>query len=697
MAKLIKLLLALAGGVLVLVLIAVIAVAVLFDPNDYRDEISAKLSEATGRTVTLDGELTLGYFPWLSIQTDGITMSSAPGFGDEPMVRVGSASASVRILPLLGGNVEAGMVTVKDMALRLAVARSGKTSWQDLLETETQSDTAVEDSSASGDMNLSIAGVLIDNASVEYIDEQGGSRYLLSEFGLQVDAVDLAKPIPLKGGFKFLSESDEASGEVGFDLTMLLSEPNANGDRAISLRNVVFDGDVKTPALKSIQSVSLESSLLTYDTGANRMSLEDAKMAMLDVAMSMTLDGTIEPLSLSGPLNIDGFSPRDLMGVLDVETPETTDPDVLANAAMSGQLKLTDTSAELALDSLQIDSTTLSGELSIVDFAKAAVRFDLVGDNINLDGYLPPADESVADDAGDNLAETALPVDLIQGLDARGKFRMKQVVFGDLPFDNIELGLRVAGNKARLNPITATVLDGKYAGDVTIDATTAVPRLSLNETVSGLNLGTLAKLLWEKDNIEGTFEGAFKLSGRGVMLSEIRQSLDGDVRFALTDGALAGTDLWYQIRRARALFKQEPAPAAPSPARTEFSAMTGTAVVKNGVATNNDFIAELPFLRLTGAGQVDLGDSSVDYAMNARVLERPEFLTGASEAELDEYTEAVIPLKITGPMTAPSVKPDFAGLAQAAAQKKIDEEEARLRDRLKDKEDELKKRLKDLF
>ena len=94
------------------------------------------------------------------------------------------------------------------------------------------------------------------------------------------------------------------------------------------------------------------------------------------------------------------------------------------------------------------------------------------------------------------------------------------------------------------------------------------------------------------------------------------------------------------------------------------------------------------------------------------MLERPEFLAGATAAELDEYTEAVIPLRITGPLASPTVKPDFAGVVRNVIEDKIESEKDRLRRRLLerlggdkegedeeplDPEEELKKRLKDIF
>lgn len=99
---------------------------------------------------------------------------------------------------------------------------------------------------------------------------------------------------------------------------------------------------------------------------------------------------------------------------------------------------------------------------------------------------------------------------------------------------------------------------------------------------------------------------------------------------------------------------------------------------------NNDFRAIIPFMQLTGKGQVNLATATLDYGVNARVLERPDFVDVPAE-ELDEYTEAVIPVRITGPLASPTIKPDIDALVRAEAKKVIDEKKDEVRDRLLDK------------
>jgi AsmA protein len=246
----------------------------------------------------------------------------------------------------------------------------------------------------------------------------------------------------------------------------------------------------------------------------------------------------------------------------------------------------------------------------------------------------------------------------------------------------MRLGLNSAGGKLRLHPISASLFDGTYGGDVRIDASTDTPSISVNEKIAGVSLTPLARSLFEQDNISGTINGSFVLSGRGRDLAAIRRDLDGNMAFELADGAWEGTDVWYQLRAARALFKKEPPPERRNPPRTEFSSVIASGTVTDGVFRNDDLLAELPFLQLTGNGTVNLVEATVDYGLQARVLERPEFASGATEAELKDFTEAVIPLRITGDLSSPSIRPDIDGMLRAEVKKVVEAKKDELRDRV---------------
>ena len=189
--------------------------------------------------------------------------------------------------------------------------------------------------------------------------------------------------------------------------------------------------------------------------------------------------------------------------------------------------------------------------------------------------------------------------------------------------------------------------------------------------------------MFEQENITGSMNGNFTLTGRGNDLDKLQRSLAGNMSFELKDGTYEGMDVWYELRRARALLKEETPPEPVLPAKTRFSSVTATGVVTAGVMRNDDFVADLPFMQLTGKGNVDIPEGTVDYNLSARVYKKPEALEGATQEEIDDFTKTVIPMKITGTLTSPKVRPDVEELLRQRVEEEI--------------EDKLKDKLKDLF
>ena len=123
----------LVAGALVLLLVAVmIGVSILFDPNDYKNQITMAVDDATGRTLTLEGDLSLNLFPRLSIGLGAAEFSNAEGFGDAPFARFESAELRIGLLPLLSRRLEIDRARLSGLRLNLARDARGRTNWDDL-------------------------------------------------------------------------------------------------------------------------------------------------------------------------------------------------------------------------------------------------------------------------------------------------------------------------------------------------------------------------------------------------------------------------------------------------------------------------------------------------------------------------------------------------------------------------------------
>ena len=711
MSRAIKILGILVAAAVAVAIFAAIVFVLVFDPNDYKDKISQGVKEATGRELVIEGDLSLSLFPWLAIEIGRTELGNAPGFDDTPFAGFDSARLSVRLMPLLlQRQVVVGTAALDSLRVNLQVRRDGTGNWEDLGGTgETEPEAAAPEEGAAAP-TIDVASIAVTNAALAYSDASSGDRFEITELDLASGRIAAGEAVPLDGGFAFKLEPAGLSGRV--DIGVVIAFDAATAAIEISELDVHgrVDGIAEVPAIIrfSAPAIRLQTEAQTVDVGEIDLQF-----------MSFDLRADLEPFSYAGDphpsatINVAAFSPRTLMQELAIEVPPTADPDVLDKLAMDAKAKVGANAIALSDLRLVLDDTTFTGRLSVPRSADGTFELDLAGDRIDIARYMAPAsEEAAAEEAAAGTVE--IPVELIRALNARGNLSIASASLGKIPFEKVTLGVNSANGKLRIHPIAADFFDGGYRGDVTIDASGKLPAIAVDEKIVNVSVRPMMQAMYEVDNITGIINGSFKLGGSGADMDAIRRDLDGSLSVELIDGAWEGTDVWYELRKARALVRGEPAPKAPATPRTQFSSMKASGKVTDGVMRNDDFFAQLPFMQLTGKGTVNFVEATVDYTATGRFLEKPEFVTEVSDKELDDFTKAVIPFRITGPLADPAIKPDVEEMlkdrAEQEAKKALKDklfgddkqppegdepqEEKDLEDQLKD---EAKKRLKDLL
>ncbi len=675
MGRAFKYLIWVVGGLATLFILAAVALYVFFDPNDFREEISKSVKNQTGRDLTIEGDISLDIFPWLAVEVGKASLGDASGFGDEPMASFERASFSVRLLPvILRQEVVVGAADIESLRLNLKVNERGVTNWEDLVPQQSNDDSGAASKPGGG---IDVNSIEIIDATISYANSESGETIAIKQLNLKIGRLkDDGSDVPVAAAMQFDVQPTGLGGVLEFETTLTFDATTGE----LRLNGVNLDGTIEGVAAIPT-TISLRTDGVAISTNESQVSLQTVDLTMLD----MHIIADVEPFSFRDQLTpratiaVETFSPRSVMQLFDVQPPETADPVALSRVTIDATADVTPTAIELSNLAITVDDTSFTGALSVPTTSQGFYQFDLAGDSIDLVRYMEPADVSQST-AGAAAAPVEIPVDLIKSLNARGQLTLDKATVGNIVLENVDLGLNLSNGKMRLFPISAQLFGGGYNGDVRIDVSSATPALSLNEKIAGVDMARLAKAMFDQDNVTGGIDGSFTLAGSGNDMLAIQHDLSGNLSLELTDGAYAGTDIWYEIRRARALLKGEQPPEPVLPAKTEFSTVRMTGVVTDGIMRSNDLFAELPFMQLTGGGQVDIPAATVDYVMTARILERPEFLRDATAEELDEFTEAVIPLKITGPLASPSIQPDLEKLLQERVE---DEIKDLLRDKLK--------------
>ena len=91
---------------------AIGAAALLFDPNDYKADIVGAVQAATGRTLTLRGDLRLSRSLWPTLEVNDALLANLPGGTRADMVRVERIEGQISLPALLWHRIEIAKLTL---------------------------------------------------------------------------------------------------------------------------------------------------------------------------------------------------------------------------------------------------------------------------------------------------------------------------------------------------------------------------------------------------------------------------------------------------------------------------------------------------------------------------------------------------------------------------------------------------------
>ncbi|HEX6362560.1 MAG TPA: AsmA-like C-terminal region-containing protein, partial [Albitalea sp.] len=116
--------------------------------------------------------------------------------------------------------------------------------------------------------------------------------------------------------------------------------------------------------------------------------------------------------------------------------------------------------------------------------------------------------------------------------------------------------------------------------------------------------------------------------------------------------------------------KQDAAIKASQAEKTDFSELSATFQIADGVARSRDLDLKSPFLRLGGEGAIDIGRGRIDYLARATVASTTKGQDGAELAALRGLT---VPVRLAGPLEAPDWRIEWSAVATQAVTQQLQE------------------------
>jgi AsmA protein len=589
-------------GLLALVALLAAGAAILvltFDANQYKDEVEKLVKERTGRTLKFHGDVKLAFWPSIGVSVGKVTLSRRASGHD--FAAFDSAHVSVRVLPLLSGEVLVDQVRIAGLKASVIRAKGGKFDFEDLLGAAGAKKPAAAPAKPAK-VKFDVAGIRLENGTLAYKDE--GSGQTLEVAHLELRTGRIAEDVPGK-----MSVGAQLKG--------------------------------KQPLVDA--KVALESGY--------RFSLARQEYALQ--GLSLKVEGTAADfsrleLALSGDVRAD-----------------------VAKESVSAEL------------TAKFDETTIKGKAAMAKFDAPHYTFDIDVDRLNLDRYLVASPKAKPAPGANAKVDVDVPVDLsgLKGLRADGKLAVGALQVQGLKLAELKAQLRAANGRADLEPHSAKLYEGTLQGALSLNA--SGNRVALKETLANVAIGPLVKDLMGRDALEGRGNVTLDVTAAGVSVNAMKKSLGGTARVALRNGAVKGFNLTEALRKTKAAFGSKSAQqqASDPSQRTDFSEMTASFLIKNGVAHNDDLDVKAPLVRLGGAGDIDIGNSQLNYVAKATVVATAK---GQGGADLDHLAGLTVPVKLTGPFDAPKYEIDYRSLASDAVKAKAKEKvQEKLRDLLR--------------
>lgn len=394
--------------------------------------------------------------------------------------------------------------------------------------------------------------------------------------------------------------------------------------------------------------------LYTFDIDIDQLDVDKYVSAGTGNSASTDKKSSDKPLDLSAlkALNADGS-----LRIGNLKYGNTKASNIRIDLKADGQ--------KLNLNPLaaKVDDSQINANIGISRFNDPIYSFNVNIDKLDADKYITKSDKPAEKSTGDT------PIDLsaLKKLNASGDAKIGWLKLANVTTQNVNIGLKADSGQVTVSPFAANLYQGSMSGMLKVDAR-ATPSISFKQDMKGIAIGPLLVDAINNDMLDGKGTLSVDVTTTGNTVGALKAALNGKAAINLADGAVKGIDIAGTVRDIKSkvnIFKDKSSIGADQSKRTDFSELTASFDIKNGVAHNEDLAMKAPILRLAkgdSRGDIDIGKETINYLAKPTIVKS---LKGQGGADLDSLAGFAIPVKITGTFSAPKFGMDFAAIGAA--------------------------------
>lgn len=300
------------------------------------------------------------------------------------------------------------------------------------------------------------------------------------------------------------------------------------------------------------------------------------------------------------------------------------------------------------LKSLTFDDITASGDVAVDYGGVLNVVANLSTGPLNVNPYLTTGAPS---ESGPGWSKEKIDLGALSSVNGDFAIRAQSVTAQNFQLGVSDVRARLSRGKLDLNIKELGFYGGGVQGDITVDGAQN-NALQANISASAIRMLPMLKSLADLNMIEGVGAMNINVAGGGQSMHAIMNSLNGSGGMTLSDGALVGYNLAAMVRNIKGAFGG----GGGGVQKTDFSEISGTFDIRQGLLTNADFKFLGPLIRIFGQGDVNLGAQTMSFRLTPKAVSTLEGQGGSTDVSGLSF-----PILVSGPWSDLSIRPDLEG------------------------------------
>jgi uncharacterized protein involved in outer membrane biogenesis len=573
-------------GLIVILIVAVYVILSTYDFNSLKPQITKAALDATGRELTLGGDIRLKTGLTPSLMVENVGFQNAPWGSRPEMAKIKRFEVQVALVPLIFGHIDLKRVILVEPDILIETDRSGKSNLVFETQKKAVSEKSKEGTPQKKQMKLPALVVnefRISKGQLTYRDGRSGKTMVVALDSLTANASGLESPVKLKLKAAYNGEPLEAEGTVG---------PLA----------------------------ALAGAARPWPLNMN------AKM----FGATLTLDGTIKDVLAQRGIDL-GFAVKG-NDLATIEKAFGKSPPLKGPFGISGRLsdpapesyRISDLKAALGDNDLAgTAEVQMVGKRSMVTAVLTSHKLDIRsmlpesgGSGPAKSGGKPASESAKATRKRDKIfPDEPLPLDGLSLVNANVKIQSAQVLLPKIALNNLSLSMNLKDGTLEVKPFKALMAGGTLDAQLDLQGQGKVAVVSAAMKIEQLDLGIMLKEVEGIESAEGRLDADINIKGRGSSVAGLMGSLDGKSVIAAGKGKI---DSKYIDLLGGSISSELPKLLGLSSGSqfTAVNCLVSGFNIKHGHADTTALVLDTDQMSVIGDGEIDLKNETLNLALN---------------------------------------------------------------------------------